>query len=148
MGRSITLPEHITLPVCVLLCMKCPSCFFMGSPEDIPQSTALSARHIYEQRWFAVSRVHCSSPLSAPLSISPLLLSFSRSFRSQMLQVLSVDVSITSLPLLFSPLPSLSQTVDWYGNTTLCIFSTATDGAVAACQRPERSLSQLSGHSP
>lgn len=112
--------------------------------EDIPQSSSLSARHICELRWFAVTRARCSSPLS--LLLCPFLLYYSLSLPCLGLRCFRFYLSMCPSPLF--PSPSLFQTVDWYGNTTLCIFSTATDGAVAACQRPERSLSQLSGRSP
>lgn len=45
------------------------------------------------------------------------------------------------------PLPLPDSWLVWQ-HQTACIFSTATDGAMAACQRPECSLSQLSGRSP
>lgn len=57
---------------------------------------------------------------SSSLSLSSLFQSFpSPSAESQMLQVVSVYVSVTSLSSL--P-PSLSQTVDWYGDTRLRVF--------------------------
>lgn len=43
------------------------------------------------------------------------------------------------------PLPLPDSWLVWR-HQTVCIFSAATDGAMAACQRPECSLSQLSGH--
>lgn len=58
----------------------------------------------------------------SPLSISSLLLSLFSLFQYLMLQVVSVDVSVTFLSLAFFASPSLSQTVDWYGDTRLCVF--------------------------
>lgn len=58
-------------------------------------------------------------------------------------------LSMCLSPSLFFP-PSLSLADSWlvWRHQTACIFSAATDGAMAACQRPECSLSQLSGRSP
>lgn len=133
-------------------------------------TTLFACRVLDELRWFGttgvthVARVSfpvISASQSAvkrpPLSVTCSLicivsitfthpLSISSLFQSQMLQVVSVYVSVT-LP--FFP-PSLSLADSWlvWRHQTACIFSAATDGAMAACQRPECSLSQLSGRSP
>lgn len=122
------------------------------------------------------SRVHCScvfptiailqwgypSPLSphylfllyyshsSSLSLSTLFQSFpvsvcwvSRASGCICLCVCHLSFSLS----LFPSLPLADSRLVWR-HQTACIFSAATDGAMAACQRPECSLSQLSGRSP
>lgn len=102
-------------------------------------TTLLFARHVDEMVWcnscsytahvsFLWYQYHGEQPppLSAPLYISYLLLcSSSLSLPCFSLKCfrfyLSVSVTSLSLPF-FSPFPSLSQTVDWYGNTRLRVF--------------------------
>ena len=126
----------------------------------IATTTLFACRVLDELRWFgttSITVITVSSEAPSPLRyVLPYLyrlyylhsssLSIPSMFQSQMLQVVSVYVSVT---LSFFP-PSLSLADSWlvWRHQTACIFSAATDGAMAACQRPECSLSQLSGRSP
>lgn len=114
---GIALPDHTTLPLYVLLC---------GLKSRESQRMFLRATPcllVTSMSWHVCcdSGTLLISSLSAPLSIPLLLLSFSPLFPSQMLQVLSVDVSVTSLPLPFFPSPpSLRQLTGMA--TPHCVF--------------------------
>lgn len=60
------------------------------------------------------------------------------------------NASSCILPTCLSPFPPFPLPDSWlvWWHQAVCIFSAATDGAMAACHRPECSLSQLSDRSP
>lgn len=97
-----------------------------------------------------------------PLSVSSLLLSLIfylslpcftllsfLSVQSQMLRVVSclLVCHLSFCPFTLPPFPLPDSWLVWW-HQAVCIFSAATDGAMAACHRPECSLSQLSDRSP